>query len=202
MLDVLEEAALKEREGKRDILWDRMQQTMPLLREDIEWTIRHIPRVLRDLMIENEELWLCGGAIRSCIIGKRISDYDFYTNTRESADRIAAKLEIKTGAKVRKTINTLTIPLEGYPSVQIIKRWFKRSPTETIVRFDFSICQAAIYYRCEKRQFEGICTQAFYPALAGRRLEYVGPDREEAPGGSMLRIIKYGKNRKEFKKKG
>src|SRR5690606_27397644 len=57
------------------------------------------------------------------------------------------------------------------------------------------VCQAAIWRagRQSNAEWMSCCSDGFYIDLAGRRLVYTNPVRDEEAGGSLLRVLKYVK---------
>src|SRR3546814_20864227 len=75
-------------------------------------------------------------------------------------------------------------------TVQFITRWTFDNAADLVASFDFTVCQAAIW-RNRLGEWKSLISNSFYIDLAGRRLVYTAPEREEEAGGSMLRVIKY-----------
>lgn len=167
--------------------------TVDLLLDDILWVVRRLPKNLRDYMMNHRQgkLFLAGGFIRDCISNAKPSDIDLFVPSKDAAT--AAMVEICTafGWDPRKSIetdNAYTIPLKPVP-IQIIFRWTFDEPGPAIESFDFTIAQAAIWV--EAGGWRGIASERFYPDLAAHRLVYTSPLRQEEPGGSFLRMLKF-----------
>jgi len=64
-------------------------------------------------------------------------------------------------------------------------------PSDVVESFDFTVCQAAIWYDKKEAAWKSVISAGFYPDLAARRLVYTFPKREEEAGGSMLRVRKF-----------
>ena len=73
--------------------------------------------------------------------------------------------------------------------VQFIHRWTFDNAHALIASFDFTIAQSAIWF--ENGEWQSITTPSFYDDLQDKRLVYTFPDREEEPGGSLLRVLKF-----------
>ena len=166
---------------------------VPLLLDDKLWVVRRLPAALRDYMLTHRQgkLFLAGGFIRDCISNAKPSDIDLFVPSKDAAT--AAMVEICTalGWDPRKSIeteNAYTIPLKPIP-IQIIFRWTFENPEPAIESFDFTIAQAAIWV--EGGGWSGIASERFYPDLAAHRLVYTSPIRQEEPGGSFLRMLKF-----------
>jgi hypothetical protein len=64
-------------------------------------------------------------------------------------------------------------------------------PEPLVESFDFTVCQAALWFNKRENQWESMIGDRFYPDLAARRLVYTYPQREEEAGGSMMRVRKF-----------
>lgn len=162
---------------------------MELNKYDLQWCVRRLPNVLRKL-IKKEEITVAGGYIRSCILNERINDIDLFIPYAKLGRELALYLVNDNEKKIIETDNALTIKI-AKRKIQFITRWVYEQPKDVLSSFDFTICQASFWWNhyCHKWQSE--CSDQFYPDLAAKRLIYTNPIREEPPGGSMLRILKY-----------
>ena len=77
----------------------------------------------------------------------------------------------------------------GRIPVQFIHRWTYETPADLLPSFDFTVARAAIWY--EEKGWATLCDDRFYPDLAGKRLVYCSPARNEDAGGSILRVLKF-----------
>ena len=157
---------------------------------DLNRVVRFLPSKIKSIM--EQEFWrgkifIAGGFIRDLVAGDKINDIDLFVNNKAEAELLLSVLQ--GDKKVISTENAFTI-CERLP-IQIIHRWTFQKPEEVLLSFDFSVCSAAIYY--SDNGWEGICHERFYKDVASKRLIYLVPDREEAPGGSMIRILKFYK---------
>lgn len=133
---------------------------------------------------------IAGGYIRSIITGERVSDIDCFAGGIEVSKAMALDLE-PDPKKLIETENAITLrPKKSFP-IQFIHRWAYKNPEECVASFDFTICQAAIWYDSEVSKWNSLCSDQFYPDLSARRLIYTWPERNEEPGGSILRVLKY-----------
>ena len=156
---------------------------------DLNWCVRLLPNKLREL-IKHEEIIVSGGYIRACIAKESISDIDLFTYSKEYAAELALQLSDNKKEKLYTTNNAITIRTLQYP-LQFITRWTFDSPSLVVNSFDFTICQAAFWWDHYCQKWCSIVSPSFYSDLAAKRLVYTIPIREEEPGGSMLRILKY-----------
>jgi hypothetical protein len=156
---------------------------------DLSWCVRRLPKDVRDLIKANPgKLSMAGGFIRAVIAREEISDIDLFSDTPEHAKEWANKFNEKKGRRIGETDNAYTVYGAGLP-VQFIHRWTYAQPEAVISSFDFSICAAAIWW--EGNQWVGRGIDTFYEDLAAKRLVYLSPKRDEAAGGSLLRVLKY-----------
>jgi hypothetical protein len=181
-----------------------------LNKHDLMFALRRMPGALRRLMLTEtwrEKIFVGGGFLRSVVANDPVNDVDvFVTNkadamvvaealvcdqfrrTLPSADDTEAR-ERFFKAHIYETENALTLR-HFSPTVQIIHRWTFAGLANVIKSFDFSVCCAAIGVAPDGK-WEGRAHERFYPDLAAKRLVYLSPIREEEPGGSMLRVLKY-----------
>lgn len=169
---------------------------MELLRDDLHYILTRLPKDLKKLL-QQEALYgvyLGGGCIRDLVAGTKINDYDLFGSSKELLQRLAHDLVLKRNGRIYKTDNALTILAPPRTPVQFITRWLYSDPTQLIHSLDFSVCQAVIWWTQEEGQpgyWHSLISPNFYPDLAARRLRYTHPQRNEAAGGSMLRVVKY-----------
>jgi len=163
-----------------------------LRREDLSWVVSRIPRDLQKFMRERaNKLFLAGGTIRSVIAGEQITDYDLFGPSKEFLETCADQLLEKRGARTTKweTQNAITLLQPPRIPVQFITRWCYDSAQAIVESFDFTICQAVVWYNRVK--WCSIISDRFYSDLAAKRLYYTAPRREEDAGGSIMRARKF-----------
>ena len=164
---------------------------MQLLTEDLVWCVNRLPKLLRKLIKEKpNQLIVAGGFIRSCIANEKVNDIDVFSPSVEDA-KLCVSILMLAGPdvlKVVKTENALTICTKPYP-VQFIHKWVFAKPEDVIPSFDFTVAKAAIWY--DGKNWVSLCDDRFYLDLAAKRLVYCSPIRNEAAGGSMLRVLKF-----------
>ena len=164
---------------------------MQLLTEDLVWCVNRLPKLLRKLMKERpNKLVVAGGFIRSCIANEEVNDIDVFSPSVEEAQLCVSILKLAGPdvLKVVKTENALTVCTKPYP-IQFIHKWVYAKPEEVIPSFDFTIARAAIWF--DGTNWVSACDNRFYLDLAAKRLVYCSPIRNEAAGGSMLRVLKF-----------
>lgn len=159
--------------------------------QDLAFVLSRLPRDLRD-MVKDQGLQVGGGFIRETIAGGVVQDVDIFGPTKERLEAAAAYLKVKReGAREHKTPNAITIVSPPRLPVQFITRWLFTDASELVASFDFTVCQAAVWYDTEAKAWASCIGESFYSDLAARRLVYTFPVREEEAGGSMLRVRKF-----------
>lgn len=174
---------------------------MELTPNDLRYVVQRLPRDIRDLLSENPgKLFIGGGFIRATIAGEEPSDIDLFgddvTFLRTVADLLKSRRsEAAAMTKLYTTGNAITLLTPDRLPVQFITRWTFKNADDLVHSFDFTVCQAAIWRTGNKvnSPWASAIGDGFYVDLAGRRLVYTNPIRDEEPGGSMLRVIKYVK---------
>jgi hypothetical protein len=165
-----------------------------LQKEDLHAVVAALPEPLKDLIISDKwsgRIIIAGGLIRAVVAGEPINDIDLFTNSKVESDELlfAIRDEIEADVSIFSTPNAHSIEGFKYP-VQIILAWQFHDAYYCIKSFDFTICQAAIYY--EHGKWHSVCSENFYPDLAAKRLRYTNPSRVETHiGGSLTRILKH-----------
>lgn len=165
--------------------------------EDMYWLKRRLPAPVHGILRTNKHsAFVAGGFIRSCIAGEEVNDIDIFTATNDQARAISTTLVSRsTGLRMVETDNAFTVVGLTYP-VQFIHRWSFDNPQKCVESFDFTIARAAIWYGDEQDSsrhpiLSSCCDERFYSDLAAKRLIYCAPIRNEDPGGSMLRVLKF-----------
>jgi hypothetical protein len=162
-----------------------------LTQADLAFVVSRLPKDVREMM-KDQGLYVGGGFIRETIAGGAVQDVDLFGPTKEKLQAAAAYLKAKReGARDLKTDNAITVVSHPRLPVQFITRWLFTNPDELVASFDFTVCQAAVWYDREARNWKSAAGDAFYSDLAARRLVYTFPVREEEAGGSMLRVRKF-----------
>ena len=171
---------------------------MTLTANDLRYVVQRLPRDIRDLLTENAgRLYIGGGFIRATIAGEEPSDIDLFGDDPAFLKTVADLLKTRRaiGTKLHTTNNAITLLTPDRLPVQFITRWTFKNGYDLVNSFDFTVCQAAIWRAGNKVNSEWMSStgDGFYVDLAGRRLVYTSPVRDEEAGGSMLRVIKYVK---------
>jgi len=157
---------------------------------DIQLVVSRLPQDVRKMLME-QPLFCGGGFIRETIAGNPIQDIDLFGPNKDmlkiAADYLASK---RDGARVHTTENAITVLSAPRLPIQFITRWLFEEAGSLVQSFDFTVCQAAVWYNRSINRWDSAISQGFYPDLAARRLTYTFPVREEEAGGSMLRVRK------------
>ena len=172
-----------------------MQQE--LTRNDIRYVVQRLPRDIRELMTHNHgKVFVGGGFIRATIAGETPSDIDIFGHDKDYLTNLAENFASnRPGSKVHRTKNAITVLTPDRLPVQFITRWTFGHADDLVRSFDFTVCQAAIWRAGGQSNdpWRSSIGANFYVDLAGRRLVYTNPVRDEEAGGSLLRVIKYVK---------
>jgi hypothetical protein len=161
-----------------------------LSKTDLNSVIGRLPKDVQNLLRTNK-IFLAGGFIRAIIAGEKARDIDLFGESKDSLKAIAYKFASDRKVKVHETDNALTLLNAPRLSVQFITRWLYSRPEDLAASFDFTICQAVIWFDPESKLWNNIISEGFYPDLAARRLVYTMPRRNEDAGGSILRVRKF-----------
>lgn len=157
--------------------------------QDVNNVVRNLPKDVRALLKANPgRIFLAGGYIRDRISGAPINDIDLWGVDSVELGTVAELFGAKRGVRVMSTDNAHTILTQGRSPVQFITRWVFDYPGACADSFDFTVCSAAIWY--EGDRWESYCHNDFYADLAGKRLVYTYPARNEDAGGSLMRVQK------------
>lgn len=170
---------------------------MELVKNDLRFVVQRLPRDIRELLSTHAgKLFVGGGFIRAIIAGEEPHDIDMFGDDAVRLEVIANDLAaLRPGSRVHKSKNAITVITPDRLPVQFITRWTFTNPGDLVASFDFTVCQAAIWRsgRQSNDAWSSSISDRFYTDLAGRRLVYTSPKREEEAGGSLLRVIKYVK---------
>lgn len=168
-----------------------------LIQEDLHRVMLRLPKDVAQMMKEHG-LMLGGGFIREVVAGQPPNDIDLLG---PSVDRLKlAATEFfhsrNKQARVLETQNAITHVAPPRTTVQFITRWTFDDPVPLMQSFDFTVCQAVVYWTPSKDEeaggyWDSLVSERFYADLASRRLTYTSPDRHEDAGGSMLRMRKF-----------
>ncbi len=167
-----------------------------LVQKDMHHIVSRLPKDVAQLLRDDPRLCIGGGIIRALIGQEKPNDIDFFGPSDEVLKATAEKLCNARNAKgevtkLHRTDNAVTVFTLNRLPAQFITRWTFTDMQKVVDSFDFTVCQAVIFFDPTDKQFKSCCSEAFYPDLAARRLTYTSPVRNEDAGGSLLRVIKY-----------
>lgn len=153
-----------------------------------------LPRDIRDLLKTYAGALCVGGGFLRAVIGREtVNDIDLFGRDAAQMEQIAGALAaLRSGSRIHKSKNAITLLAPDRTPVQFITRWTFDSVADLVNSFDFTVCQAVLW-RSRNGEWNSRCGDRFYIDLAGRRLHYTSPVRDEEAGGSLLRVIKYAK---------
>ncbi len=170
---------------------------------DLAWVLRRTPKKLLQILQNHpRRLFIAGGFIRACVAREHVSDIDVFAPTKEEA-LSAAKELVGEGKeeRIHESENAYTVRGFSLP-IQFIHRWTFEKPEDCIASFDFTVAMALFYCEShtpgsedplvkEETKWTSVCDLRFYQDLAAKRLVYTLPVRNEDPGGSILRVLKF-----------
>lgn len=153
-----------------------------------------LPPQVAATLIHYPQLFVAGGFIRAVLAGEPVKDIDIFSTDLTVVDRAVdfclVPFNSWKGGEKRRTPYTITVDVVGQAPIQFINNVAYATPEECVSRFDFTVCQAAIW-----RDIDGVwrslCTPEFIRDVADKRLVYTAPVRVEAPGGSLWRAFKF-----------
>jgi hypothetical protein len=180
-----------------------------LTKHDLNWAVQRLPPKVKKLLQDRpNRIFVAGGYLRSRITGEKVSDIDLFTATKDEARTAIEDLIIdisipEDDRDVNATREDLLHDLQPLiyetenaftakgtrPMIQAIHRWTFDNPIAAIESFDFTIAKAAIWWTGS--WWESVCHHDYYADIAGKRLVYTSPVREESAGGSLLRVLKF-----------
>ena|SRR5579864_1060502 len=158
--------------------------------QDLHFVVSRIPRdVLK--MVQNNNLFIAGGFVRSTIADEKASDIDIFGASKDALKAVAMQFALDRGGRLHTTDNAFTVLSGSRIPVQFIHRWVYApdQAQKLLAEFDFTIAQAVLWRSGEK--WESLISDDFYADLAARRLVYTHPQRAEDAGGSLLRVRKF-----------
>lgn len=176
-----------------------MNSLTPLVWHDLQWCLRRTPKhLLEALKKAGNTVFVAGGFIRSCVAHEPVNDIDCFAQSKDAAKAFALGLVDGKEDRLLETENAFTVRSGRGLTIQVIHRWTFQTPEECIASFDFTIACAAFWWVStptesvpEHGKWQSAVDPRFYPDLAGKRLIYLSPIRNEDAGGSMLRVLKF-----------
>ena len=166
----------------------------PLIPSDLRFVAQRLPRDIRELLKTHAgKLFVGGGFIRAVIAGEEPKDIDLFGTDAAWLKAVATGLSAqRPGSKMHESNNAITLLTQDRLPIQFITRWTFSDAVALVNSFDFTVCQAAVWrVPGGNVEWRSHVSNRFYVDLAGRRLVYTAPKRQEEAGGSLLRVIKY-----------
>lgn len=157
---------------------------------DLHFVVSRIPSDVRSLL-KDTRIVLGGGFIRETIAGQKANDIDLFGASEEILAMAAKLMAEKRSGRCIETKNARTVISATRMPLQFITRWLFAEPHQVIESFDFTVCQAAIWFDKASETWQSAIGEDFYRDLAARRLVYTFPQRNEDAGGSLLRVRKF-----------
>lgn len=161
-----------------------------LTTNDLHYVVRRLPKDIIELL-RKHKLFVAGGFIRETVAGNEPKDIDLFGPEAETLKLIGKDLAEHRGGRAHFSDNAVTVICPPRMPVQLITRWCFEDAEPLVASFDFTVCQAAIWFDKTTGIFMSAIAEDFYADLAARRLVYTAPVRQEEAGGSMLRVIKF-----------
>jgi hypothetical protein len=160
---------------------------------DGQWVCQRLPGNLRVILeFDFPGVVVAGGFVRDVISRDTPTDIDLFIPRDFDTERLSKKIVERfrlNQEDVHTTPNAWTFRTRPLV-IQMIHRWRFDDIDSCLASFDFTISQAGIVY-VKNHGWKSRCSDAFYEDLASRRLIYTSPAREEEPGGSFLRLLKF-----------
>jgi len=167
-----------------------VKQIAAHLPEDVQRVLKRFPG----------QLIVAGGFVRDFLTEAKPKDVDLFATSEAVMERAIEDFDmnaVEYGFHT-PTKNTVSFCSPGNPTVQFIKRSYYPTVEELIESFDFTICQSAIYWNGE---WVGICMPGFWEDVCDRVMHYTAPQREEDPGASLLRMVRFARRGYEIPEK-
>lgn len=167
---------------------------LSLLPEHVDAAVAALPNpTILALRMYGRDVFVAGGFLRAVVARETISDVDLFIGAGAAFNttELIQHININDAFDTHSTPNAMSI--ETDPCTQVVLRSTYATPTKCIASFDFTICQAALWWHEGLGKWETECTPSFYPDLAARRLRYTsykGPDASD-PMNTAIRVLKF-----------
>lgn len=163
---------------------------MKLKEKDSHAIVVSLPTEVVKAMKETGVL-LAGGFIRDCLgYCDTPKDIDLWTNQRDG--RVLRCFQ-QVGVEIDRHDMLTNVKGIGYFPIQVMHGFVFTNPEELVNRFDFSVCQAAIWYDKAAGEWDSYCSDAFYSDLVAKRLVYTGGTSFGGVAGSIQRSYRLTK---------
>jgi hypothetical protein len=157
-----------------------------------EMIVAALPTEIRELAIsEGPNILIAGGFCRDVMTGAEPKDIDIFSVSSQAMHNAIHNFDWTEHYTARLTANAKSfIHDDDGPDVQFISRVYYADHFEAVKSFDFSICQVGVFY-IPGKGWEGICTVEYMEDLPEFKMRYTAPERDEDPGASLLRMVKF-----------
>lgn len=167
---------------------------MRLLSDFTDIIVKALPPEVRDLLMDcGEHLCVAGGFCRDILAGRDPKDIDVFGVSKRVMDDTIDTFGWENTWNRKQTANAVTFepffPKDGEIPVQFVTRVYYESHEDLINSFDFSVCQIGVYF--DGKQWIGLCSEQCWKDIPLQKATYMDPDRDEDPGGSLLRMVKF-----------
>lgn len=170
--------------------------------KDLANVVYSIPPDLAVKLIRAKgRLFLCGGFIRDIVRGEKPKDVDIFGTDADEIRQTGLSLGEERCRDFKPTVYAITVGPGKAPDgesvryirvpVQFVHTWPVSNPWTAITRMDFTMCQAAIWYK--GGDWRSCITDQFYQDTEAKRLRYTYPDREGTAGRSLVRAMNFVK---------
>ncbi len=168
-------------------------------KEFVQLVVAGLGDELRGLLVEYPaKLYVAGGFVRDRITAMEPNDVDLFAlGDFVLFQAQASLLEKNEAIQISQTENSTTYlcwsdPDNRYSSVkvQFVKTVYG-GPEEVIKGFDWSICQAAVWWSGD--EWVGIASEEFVSDIATGRMHY-NPENIHNPASAMLRMVRFARD--------
>ena len=142
--------------------------------------LEQLPESIISLM-EQYNIVLAGGFIRAVVAKEPPRDIDiFVMEPTEQERKQVAKQVIREvwDQPVHASLYAFTAEPSGMPPVQLVHYWPVDTPEDLLDRFDFTICEAAMWFDGSFPMPVGICSSMFMDDSYSKTIRYADPIRE------------------------
>jgi hypothetical protein len=161
---------------------------------DTDRTINSLPKWIKKLMTKNPtKVILAGGAIRSIVGNEIINDWDLYpigeaNFINQQIRSSLTSLDREYTCSMSNFAYTYNLSNVDEPPTQLIYYSHNKNPFQVMESFDFTTCQASIWY--SGTRWIGACSPSFYEDIAAKRL-VCSKNFQSNSGSSLLRAFKF-----------
>lgn len=157
-----------------------------LNRKDVIRVIWSLPIEIKNIA-KTDSVIVAGGFIRAIVAKEPISDIDLFGD-KETLEAIAGDRESENCCKIFRTDRSITLIDWLKHPIQLVIGFPHSDPVKLIESFDFTICQACVYWDKTNEKWHSLCSDDFYFDLAAKRLHYT---EQGVPPASLLRVKKF-----------